>query len=781
MCRCAGAQGSTAVSPAHQPTCPYAGNGLWTIRVREVGKGAGQLRQPPAPTYGRGNATSLFTGTPIPGDYIKAMAQGTPGVPQGKLGSQLYVIATKATTKLNFRAPEQTDLEALAAAETELQRLRPGWERGNVIPTEGIPEGEKTKEPLRVGHTTWASLFSPRQLLALGVLVEELRELREEIVETEGEEVGEAVGHLLAVVLDKSANHCSYLASWNAPRQVMRSVFDRHDFSFKPTHAEMAPCVAGAGLAWAIANVLDAYGKLAKLPRSEAAAPATITKGSATSLWEVEDGSLAAVVVDPPYADNVQYSELADFFYVWLKRTQGHRRPEWFSTYLCEHDEEAVVNVARVRSGEGLGQTDWSDPTDPTDPTDATPRQRAQAFYQRLMGDVFAECHRVLRDDGVLTVMFTHKQQSAWAALFESLIAAGFTITATWPVQTESQHSLHQAQKNAAQSTVLLASRKRVSGGADGRGSEVGYFDEAMQAAIREAAQRAAARMREQGLNAVDQLVGAFGPAMEVFTRYAEVRTDTGEVVRVEQAIQVAADAVIDWRVEQLAARGLDDVDAESRFALLCWDVLGAAEFRFNEAMLLGRSVGMDVQALKDAGLVKTSGDKVTLLSAKERRRDRALRDEQVSMGADVQVGWGAAGQGSGSSAHPPTRSPARKRTRTSARKVHPNDHAFHTALDACHALALKYAEGGGEQAGIGAARGLARQQGWTAESPCGKLMTALVHAAPEAVRLPGDSKTAAVDFPEFRAWHALLQPLFGAEPPTWEKKKPAQLAMLEE
>jgi len=59
--------------------------------------------------------------------------------------------------------------------------------------------------------------------------------------------------------------------------------------------------------------------------------------------------------------------------------------------------------------------------------------------------------------------------------------------------------------------------------------------------------------------------------------------------------------------------------------------------------------------------------------------------------------------------------------------------------------------------------------------------MTALVHAAPEAVRLPGDSKTAAVDFPEFRAWHALLQPLFGAEPPTWEKKKPAQLAMLEE
>ena len=61
--------------------------------------------------------------------------------------------------------------------------------------------------------------------------------------------------------------------------------------------------------------------------------------------------SLAAVVVDPPYDDNVQYSELADFFYVWLKRTQGYRHPDWFATYLCDHDEEAVVNLSRFRSG----------------------------------------------------------------------------------------------------------------------------------------------------------------------------------------------------------------------------------------------------------------------------------------------------------------------------------------------------------------------------------------------------------------------------------------------
>ena len=112
----------------------------------------------------------------------------------------------------------------------------------------------------------------------------------------------------------------------------------------------MAACVAGAGLEWAIDNVVTAYTKLAQLPRAPETHPATLTQGSAANLFDLDDGSVTAVVVDPPYTDNVQYSELADFFYVWLKRTQGHRRPEWFSTYLCDHEQEAVVNLSRFRT-----------------------------------------------------------------------------------------------------------------------------------------------------------------------------------------------------------------------------------------------------------------------------------------------------------------------------------------------------------------------------------------------------------------------------------------------
>jgi putative DNA methylase len=705
--------------------------GTWTIRIREIGNGAGQLRQPPSPTYDDGEGISLFSKKPIPSDYIKAMAQ------QGKLESTLYVVVTKATSKIEFRPPNKTDLRVLESARNSLDKTLPGWVKGNLLPNERIPQGDKTKEPQRVGHSTWASLFSNRQLLAMGVLVEELAHLRKLLVNEEDPEIAEAIYLLLSLMVDKFANHNSIMSRWDPTTPKIASVFDRHDYAFKPTWAEMAACVPDGGLEWAMENVADAYEKLSDLPKNENVLPVRITQGSADNLIDYDDKSITAIVVDPPYADNVQYSELADFFYVWLKRTQGYRHPDWFSAYLCDHTYEAVVNQSRHQEKGG----------------DQSTKAKSHAFYEKLMTDIFYECRRVLRDDGALTVMFTHKEQSAWAALFESLITAGFNITATWPVKTESDVSLHQAKKNAAQSTVILISRKREPD--SGRG----YFDDQIKAEIRAAAQSAAARFRDEGLNAVDQLVGAFGPAMEVFSRYDEVYTDTGQRVPVAEAIQVAANAVADWRVAQLAARGLEGVDPGSRFVLLCWDVLGAVELRFNEAMLLGRSVGMDVNTLVALGLVTKRGDKVLMNPAAKRRRDGPVKTvaEQLDLLGN----------------------PAPKRKR-SVREVHPQDQFFVSAIDMCHALAMRYAEAGGSEAGIGAAKGLALQQGWTAENPCARLMEALVHAAPQAVRFAGKSKSVADEFPEFRAWHAMLKPLFGIEPPAWDALVEAQPKLFE-
>ncbi len=101
--------------------------GTWSVRIREIGRAAGQLKDPPLASYKGGKGTSLFTGRQIPGDYIKAMAQ------DGKMNSVLYAIALKTNDGLQFRLPEPQDLEALSEAEEELHRLRPEWEKANLM------------------------------------------------------------------------------------------------------------------------------------------------------------------------------------------------------------------------------------------------------------------------------------------------------------------------------------------------------------------------------------------------------------------------------------------------------------------------------------------------------------------------------------------------------------------------------------------------------------------------------------------------------------------------
>jgi putative DNA methylase len=709
--------------------------GTWATEIKQVGVGPGCVADAPTRTYSRGKGISLFTGEGIPAAWIKAQAQA------GKMGCVLYAVGLRTQHGLKFRPPAQADLDGLDSAAAYLTQVRADWEARSLIPTEEYPLVTTDARPRTYGMPRWADMFSPRQLLGAGVLMEELQALRPTILAEEGVEQGDAILHLLAIVLDKITNHNCLLSRFDTSRGAIKGQADRHDFAFKPTPSEMALGVAGGGLEWALGNVCDAFEQIAKLPRSEKAETLELTQGSATSLIHIADHSIDAVVVDPPYSDNVQYSELADFFFVWLKRSQGYRRSEWFSSLLCENELEAVKNAARFRTGKKKAKEAAAE---------------AQAYYQQLMTNVFAEAHRVLRREGVLTVMFTHKKQEAWEALFASLIEAGFKITATWPVKTESEHSLHQAKKNAAQSTVILVARVR------NEHAGTGYFDAAMRAQIRTVAETTADRLSGEGLNPVDQLVGSFGPAMEVFSAYDAVRTDTGVAVSVGAAIDIAADAVAGWRIRKLATGGLQGVEPEAQFELLCWDTLGAAEFRFNEAKLLGHAVGMDVSSLELAGLIAVDKDKVNILSAADRRRDAPLREEEAQ-----QLLFGTI-QGTG-----------KKAKKSDALKIHPRDPVFRTHLDRAQALALAYADAGGGAAGIGAARALANRHGVKAGDPTVRLIEALLKASPLALRR--DKGAAALKFPEFRAWHATLQPLFGINPPDWTEKGPDQgmLALL--
>jgi adenine-specific DNA methylase len=548
----------------------------------------------------------------------------------------------------------------------------------------------------------------------------------------------------MGLVVDKVSDYNSRQVMWEQVKKAVAHTFTQHAFPFRATFAEMPLTVSGGGLEWAIGNVLKATRQLAELPRAPHAQPATVSFGSATSLAEHPDGSITAVVVDPPYYDNVQYSELADYFYVWLSRTIGHLEPLWYLSDLCPNDDEGVANVERekqkVRDRHGR------------EPTAGEAKAAAHAYYEAVMRRTFAECRRVLRPDGVLTVMFTHTKQAAWVALATAIRDAGFTVTASWPVATESTTSLHIRDQNAAQSTVLLVARPRAAGAGTGLWAEV-------RPRIVAGARDAAARLEGEGIAGVDLLVGSFGPAIGAAAAFDRVQEATGDDVPFDRVIEVAAGAVGAWRVERLTARATGGggatmgIDAVGRAVLVWWATFGRGTVGFDEALLLTRALGLDANALVAAGVAERQKGNLTLRTATERRR------AQAATAADEP---GAGGL------------------------VHPGDATYATPLDALHAMVQAAIDAAPlpralqprapapvvSEAGVGRARAIWNRLSGEQRLHAGTLLAALVAAAPPPARFgPG-----ALDYPDFGLWRSLMVHLGLPDAPAWAAPTPPAL-----
>ena len=557
-------------------------------------------------TVKRGKGRSPWTGNVIGGDYIKGEAQA------GRMGARLYAVAVKRGRRLEFRLPDPSDLRALEAAQDTATARRSYWQGNNLVPGEAIPRGSKTPEPIRYGMTRWDQMFSPRQLLCLAAAVEELRGLEDDLRAEVGDVRAGAVLAYLALALDKGVNYNSMLSSWNAPRQIVRSVFDRHDFAFKWSFTEFDG--AHNLLPWAVSQVVDSYRGIAKLvePSRQALFPdrperaadlVEVHRGNAADL-PLEAGSVEAVVIDPPYYDNVQYAELSDFFYVWLKRTAGHLYPRFFDTELTGKASEAVANPARFAEFDRKNA-----------------KTLARRDYEAKMTNIFAEAHRVLRDDGVLTVMFNHKKTEAWDALGQSLIRGGFEILTSWPVHTESQHSLHQAKKAASASTILLTCRK------SSASSDPVWWDD-LQGEVRRVAREKAEEYRADGIEGVDLYVATFGPVLSIISRRwpvltSEVKPDTGEPreLQPEDALALARAEVADFRLRGLARGRPVEFDPVTDWYLLAWDAFRAVAFPYDEARKLAFTAGIDIDKdLRRIRLVTKQASSVVLQEPQARR-----------------------------------------------------------------------------------------------------------------------------------------------------------------
>lgn len=592
---------------------PDSSGGLW----QEVVEGAAAREIGPRSTYGRGAATSIWTGDPFGGDYIREQAG------KGLMGDMLLAVCVtrRGERGRSFRVPSIEDLAAVDAAREEVNRLLPRWEVDGIAPTEPIDSISNYDRGHRMyGINRWVDFFSSRQLLSIVTSAQVLDSVVAEATGELGEERAKALRLYLAFALDKGIDYNSRQASWSATRTAVRNTFDKHNFAFKWAFAEFDG--ARALIPWVVKNAVTNQRKLYELVSQEASllqprrtASARVILGSATSI-DLPDRSVDAVVTDPPYYDNVMYAECSDFFYVWLRRTLGQAWPELTARALSDKQNEAVANKALFKDLAGSDRRGAHGLKTASD--------LADEHYEHLLTQAFSEAHRILKDDGVLTVMFTHKRVDAWDTLGQSLLEAGFEISSSWPVHTESEHSLHQAKKNAASSTILLGCRKRVA-------AEPAYWED-IRGRVEAAVEDAAQRFSLEGIKGVDLTLATYGPALSVLSSNWPVFTGSVDsegapiVLRPDIALDLARERVSHLKKRELLGGRDVEFDRATDWWLLAWNDFQAAQFPAGEALKLCMAMDLDLDDVARAHkLVKAQSGDVTLLTPAQRRTAGAL------------------------------------------------------------------------------------------------------------------------------------------------------------
>ncbi len=577
-------------------------------------------------------------GERIDGDHIKEEARA------GRMGQQLYAVVYKESRKIGetkngkpklkkfrgFRAPRPVDdVEELVAK--SLSKKMPEWTARNIVPDELFPDNTNDSRPLQYGMPLWRDMFSPRQLFGHCTSVEVFQELVAEIeAANDGKlsELDRAAMTYVAIAIDKMLDWNSRGCTWHPNREVVGHTFQRHDFAFKWSIAEMAPTIAGLGYDWVLKQTGKSLAELIELVGSGSqktlepskAPPCQILCESADSLT-LKDASVDAIVMDPPYYDNVMYAELADFFYVWLKRTAGLLYPEVFNSVLTDKDREAVANAARFKGQKGA-------------------KALAGEDYKQRMAAIFQECRRVLKPEGVMTLMFTHKANGAWDALTKSLVEAGFVITASWPINTEAEGSLNIKDKSAAKSTIFLVCRRRKND------SQALQYWEDIEPRVANAVRLRVKDFQEAGITGVDLYLACFGPALQVFSeawpltrgeaRPAQKKKKGSALVAdvdpysvsPEDALDAARREVMNWRIQQLARLNRQQhLDPLTEWYVLAWDAFRAPRFPADEALRLSRVVGLDFDRQVKNVLCEVKGNNVTLWNSKTRKLHKWTTD----------------------------------------------------------------------------------------------------------------------------------------------------------
>jgi adenine-specific DNA methylase len=490
-----------------------------------------------------------------------------------------------------FRQPRREELKAVASIKLDqLEQIG----QLSAIPDESIPEGNvHTVMASGYGYTTFGQLMSDRQALQFAVIVRAIRACHGEMIAG-----GASAGYARALAafasatlvrrLRRATRGCAVQPMGRADGSTSNTVkvtdlfANESKLNFGFDWFETGPGLGPGTWASLSKNGLRPYATHVQGLRGR---PARFRQADAMAL-PYRDGSVDAVITDPPYYDMIEYADASDLAYTWLKRVLFDIEPDLFGPDapnqrgLQSKDEEIIVR--RVHEPGRV--------------------KHDKEFYEKSLAKAFAEARRVLRSDGHLVIVFGHSDPDAWKRLLAALHDAGFVVTSSWPSRTESANTGVASIKV----TVTIGCRVAAANLPSATAAEV-------DRQVMEAIKRRVQGWNADGLALVDQMMAAYGPAMEVYGRYSSVLLPDGSGASLERYLTIARRAVREATALRLDEIPLQTFDAITRFAVFWMRVYGRANVPKGEARFLAQADNLRLEDVRGS-LLKESGAGFRLL-----------------------------------------------------------------------------------------------------------------------------------------------------------------------
>ena len=508
------------------------------VSVPEKGGNGAQRREHDrrigAGTMSRSGAECPCCGTIVSMEAIRMEGQA------GRLGSTMTAAVIQGERAKLYREPTEHEIEMAQAACEAIEAVYAE------IPF-GLPEEPlATKEALgfRVplyGFDQWQKIFTPRQLLALGNIVRHVRLLDRELEELgRSPEWAEAITMYLACVVDRTANYMSTVCIWEHVAGEVKQTFLRFALPITWDYGEGNPLApVERFFRGAVSNVGTVLRN-----HAESFLGAPTPRVVCRSALEPDQDLYDVVVTDPPYYDAIPYSDLMDFFYVWLRRCLCG----------CSSDVNAAFeDMVAPKWDEQLGDGELID--DPS--RHGGDRARSKLVYEQGMSRAFQSFRDVLKPGGRLVIVFAHKQPDAWETLVSAIIRSGFVVDGSWPIATEMRGGVRNFGRASLGSSVWLVCKKRAALARPGWDNKV--IDE-MRTDIR-------MKLREfwdAGIRGPDFVWAATGPALEAYSKHPVVKkaNDPGQIMTVSEFLTQVRRLVVEFIVGQVLA-GEDEADAD--------------------------------------------------------------------------------------------------------------------------------------------------------------------------------------------------------------------------